>query len=233
MKHIVKPALMFGLLAFFSALVLSHARKITAPYILSQEIAKQKEAVELVLHGYAIGEELVAKFDDGTKFSYWIGTRLEDDIEKKAYAFISAMHGYRGEIKSMVGIDEENKILGISIMRQTETIGLGDRVNERRNKESILSVLFGGSSSSNKDTAPWFQEQFSGIDLNKKILILKNGLWTKEISNELMEKELIEKNAITAITGATVTTRAIVDSIKDGLIKLKKARLIIEQERLL
>ena len=228
MNHIVKPALILTLLAFFSALVLSHARKITDPYILSQETAKHKQAVELVLHGYTIGEELIAKLDDDTKFGYWTGTRVEDDLEINAYAFISAVRGYSGEIKSMVGIDEEDKILGISIIQQNETPGFGDRINESGNKKTILNALFGYRTLSNEKTAPWFQKQFTGIDLNKKILILKKELQTKEISSDL-----IEQNAITAVTGATATTTAIVNGLKDSLIKFKKVRLIIEQERLL
>ncbi|MCL2154368.1 MAG: FMN-binding protein [Leptospirales bacterium] len=234
MEHIVKPALILTLIVFFSALVLSYARKITDPYILSQEIDKQNQAVKLVLHGYTIGEELIAKLDDDTKFSYWIGTKIEDNaddadnkdgIEKNAYAFISTTHGYSGEIKSIVGVDENNKILGISIIKQSETPGLGDKVNERPDRETIRSALFGNSYSSNRETTPWFQKQFVGIDLNKKIVILKNELWTREISNEL-----IDKNAIVAITGATVTTKSIANGIQDSLIKLKKARFIIEQD---
>ena len=142
MKHIVKPALILTLVAFFSALLLSYARKITDPYILSREIEKQNEAVRIVLHGYTIGEEVIAEFDD-TKFSYWTGTKLEDDKddkdnkdnkekkEKKGYAFISVTHGYSGEIKSMVAVDEDDRVLGISVIRQTETPALGNKVNER------------------------------------------------------------------------------------------------------
>ena len=64
MKHIVKPALILTLVVFFSALLLSYARKITDPYILRDEIEKQNEAVRIVLHGYTIGEEAIA---DGIK----------------------------------------------------------------------------------------------------------------------------------------------------------------------
>ena len=223
MEHIVKPALILTLIAFFSALILSYARKITDPYILSQEIDKRKSAIELVLYGYTIGDELIAELDDGAKFSYWTGTKIEDDIEKKGYAFISITHGYNGEIKSMVAVDENNRVLGISIMQQTETPGLGDKVNERANKETIWHALFGDRISNDENKAPWFQEQFTGIDLNKKIVILKKGSWSKEVS-----KELLDKNAIIAITGATVTTKAIANGIKESLIKFKKARLITE-----
>ena len=240
MKHIVKPALILTLTAFFSAMLLSYAKKITEPYILSHEINKQNQAVKLVLHGYTIGEEIIAKLDDGTKFSYWVGTKIEEDtndkdnknntdnkngIEKKAYAFISATHGYRGEIKSVIGVDENNKILGISIIRQTETPGLGEKINERAYRETIWSALFGNNYSSNRETTPWFQKQFVGIDLNKEIVIFKNELRSREISSEL-----IDKNAIIAITGATVTTKSIANGIQDSLIKLKKARFIMEQD---
>jgi electron transport complex protein RnfG len=231
MEHIIKPALILTLIAFFSALILSYARKIADPYILRQEIDKQNQAVELVLRGYTIGEEIIAKLDDDTNFSYWIGTKIEDgedDLEqnkKKAYAFISTTHGYSGEIKSIVGVDEDNKILGISIIKQTETPGLGDKVNERSDRETIWNALFGNNKSGNENARPWFQEQFDGVDLNKKIVILKQELWSRENSIEL-----IEKNAIIAITGATVTTKSIANGIKDSLIKLKKARLIIERD---
>ena len=36
-----------------------------------------------------------------------------------------------------------------------------------------------------------------------------------------MQEELLEENAISAITGATITTRAVRDSIKTGISKLQ------------
>jgi len=139
MNHIVKPALILTLTVFCAAMLLSYAKKITDPYILSHETRKQEQAVNLVLTGYTTGEELIAEFDDGTKFSYWVGTKIEDNIEKKAYAFISTVDVYKrgiavlpatarqscfiynGEIEFMIGIDEDDKILGVSIIHQPET----------------------------------------------------------------------------------------------------------------
>ena len=83
--------------------------------------------------------------------------------------------------------------------------------------------MLGKNFSGEEITEPWFQEQFRGIDLNKKINIMKKGQWTKELSNELLSK-----NAITAITGATVTSKAIANGLKESLIDLKKARLMLE-----
>lgn len=173
MKNIIKPAVILTIIAFFSAFVLSYARKITYPYIIKQEVDKQNRAIELVLPGYTVGNEMVATLDTGIKFSYWIGTKIVDGIEKKGYAFISVNYGYSGDIKAMVGIDEENKILGISIIQQTETPGLGARVTEKASKESIWGVMLGKNFSGEEITEPWFQEQFRGIDLNKKINIRK------------------------------------------------------------
>jgi len=142
MEHIVKPALILTLIVFFSALILSYAKKITDSYILRHEIDRQNQAVRLVLNGYTIGEELIARFDDGTEFSYWVGTKIEGAVEKKAYAFISTVHGNKrniatpptaawqsnfistvhGNISAMVGIDEDDKILRVSIIHQTEPV---------------------------------------------------------------------------------------------------------------
>jgi len=40
--------------------------------------------------------------------------------------------GYGGEIKLMLGIDTQGKILGVRILSHQETPGLGDRINEKK-----------------------------------------------------------------------------------------------------
>ena len=158
--------------------------------------------------------------EDGSKFSYWIGEKEIDKEVHLGYAYISVNYGYSGNIKAMVGLDEQSRILGISIIQQTETPGLGARVTEKVSKETIWGVVL-GHSSTGEISEPWFQEQFRGIDLNRKILILKKGVWTND-----MRDELIQKNAVCAITGATITTKAITKGLREGLIKLNKVKLI-------
>ena len=43
-----------------------------------------------------------------------------------------------------------------------------------------------------------------------------------------MREDLLRENAVTSITGATITTKAITGSLKEGLIKLRKAKMVTE-----
>ncbi|RPH99985.1 MAG: FMN-binding protein, partial [Calditrichaeota bacterium] len=60
------------------------------------------------------------------------------------YAFVSAGRGYSSTIETMVGVDTSGAIIGIRVLRQVETPGLGTRVEE---------IKYGESDS-------WFQRQF-------------------------------------------------------------------------
>jgi electron transport complex protein RnfG len=223
MKNIVKPALILAAVAFCSSLLLAYMRDITYPVIKMQEKEKEQEALMMVLPGYEIGEPQIVELDNGEEFKFWTGEKKQDDEVLKGYAFLSVNYGYSGDIKSMVGVDENNKVLGISIVQQSETPGLGDRVNETATSETIWGVILGRSYGGEGLEDPWFQDQFRGIDLNKKIKIVKQGTWTSD-----MREDLLSQNAVSAITGATITTKAITGGLKEGLIKLAKAKILAE-----
>jgi len=61
------------------------------------------------------------------------------------------------------------------------------------------------------------------LNASKHIAIHKKGDWHKE-----MKDELIQHNAVTAITGATITTKAVTQSIEEGIQKLHKALTLQE-----
>ena len=130
-KSIIKPALVLAVVAFCSSLILSFVREITYPLILQQERDKEQNALMLVLPGFEISEPLVVELENGEEFKYWTGEKIENGEAVKGYAFISVNRGYSGDIRSMAGVDENNFVLGISIVQQSETPGLGDRVKER------------------------------------------------------------------------------------------------------
>ncbi len=221
MKNIIKPAILLATVAFSASLLLIMVRGVTYPVILQQERDRERNALMMVLPGYEIGESRVVALGSGEQFRFWIGEKIVDDEVLTGYAFISTNYGYSGDIKSMVGVDENNIMLGISIVQQSETPGLGARVNEKASSETIWGVILGKSYGREGITEPWFQEQFKGIDLNKKITIVKHGIWTSD-----MRDNLLDQNAVSAITGATITTKAISGGLKEGLIKLTEAKII-------
>lgn len=226
---LIKPTLLLTATAFISALALSYVDKITAPAIAAQRAEKEKTAVEAVLPGYNVGEEKSADID-GNKFRYWIGEKNVSDSpsddtgaafeaeQAVAYAFICSNAGYSGDITLMTGVDSAGVLLGIYITEQSETPGLGARCMETASTDSFWDI-FSASDKEKSETepVPWFQQQFIGLRTNEKIGIEKIGDWTPDKS-----KQLLDKNVITAITGATITSRAVVSAIENGMLTLKQ-----------
>ncbi len=222
MKMIGKSAMVLGIVAFLSAFFLSHIMKVTYPEIVKQEKEKQKNALAMVLPGFTVGEKQIVKVK-GKEIPYWIGEKKTGGKNEKGkvsvtrgVAFITSKSGYSSDVVSMVGVDESGKILGISIMEQLETPGLGARCIEIASKLTFFGFLM-GKEVKDEPVTPWFQEQYRGLNLFKKINIMKKGDW-----NEGMRDELIRLNAISAITGATITSRTVTRSLENGLPILEK-----------
>ena len=224
-KNIIKPSLIITGVVFAASLALSHVYKITEPSITKQKAEKEREALFVVLPDFAIGEEKTDVMN-GDTFRFWVGEKKnEDDTVSTAYAFITENPGYSGAIRSMVGIDAAGHIIGIYIIEQTETPGLGARAVEGSASNTVWSAL--GKIISGQeiepDGYPWFQRQFAGLNAAQKIYIEKMGDWTPE-----KEQALLSKNAITNITAATITGDAVIKSIERGYARLSS---ILEKEK--
>lgn len=220
-RNIIKPILVLVAIAFACTYALTHINRVTEPRIKEQVRKKRMRALALVLPGYAVGDEVRERVE-GREFGFWEG---EKEIEEKGitrtargYAFIASGQGYADRIDTMVGVDEAGVILGISIIGQSETPGLGARCVEVAASETLWDVLRGASKGGGEDAIPWFQEQFRGLNAATGISILKIGDWSPAMAGELREK-----NAITALTGATITSEAVVKSIRGGFDLLVKA----------
>ena len=113
--YILRLALTLLAITAVVAAALAGVNSITAPAIDALNAQKTQEAIELVLPGG--GEEvtdfpaadLVAKVYKG----------------ENGYAVQTTPGGFDNTITMMVGVDTEGKVLGISIIKHTETAGLG------------------------------------------------------------------------------------------------------------
>lgn len=223
-NRIIKPTLVIMLTACISGFILVNVNNITSSAIKLNSAKKEKIAIGVVLPGFTVSDERTGEADGGESFRYWVGEKTNPDNADevvKGYAFVTSSPGYSGAIDSMVGIDQNGKILGIYIINQKETPGLGARCLEVVSPYTIWDlpeILSGTHASSNEEEPlPWFQNQFEGLDTRKDIKIMKIGDWTQE-----KRQQLLDNNAITSITGATITGRAIINSIKKGCISLEK-----------
>ncbi len=97
-------------------------------------------------------------------------------------AFETSRKGYSGEIRVLLGIDENGKLLGVRVLKHTETPGLGDKIEVNRND---WITRFTGKSLGDPPDAQW--------------AVKKDG------------------GPFDQFAGATITPRAVVNSIRDGL----------------
>jgi electron transport complex protein RnfG len=137
-------------------------------------------------------DNYVEKDINGNKV--YIG-KTDDKIQPVVgIAFKVEGSGFQGNISIMVGVDPSfTSITGIKVLEQIETPGLGTKIIE---------------DPSNKAKPFWFPEQFVGVTLSPKIYVVKNSI--PQNSNEVQ-----------AISGATITSKAVVRIINDNIQQIK------------
>lgn len=112
------------------------------------------------------------------------------------YALPYQGNGFQGAISLMVGVKPDMKeITGMLVLDQVETPGLGTKIVD---------------DPSVKEDSKWFPNQFIGVICNTEIGIIKNQKPSKNTE-------------IQAITGATITSKAVANIIAAGLQDLRKS----------
>ena len=170
-KFVLKLGLTLFLITAVVAAILAAVNSITAPIIDQLNEQKKQEAIEAVLPG-GYDEEIT---------DYADATGLVTKVYKgeNGYALEVAPGGFDNTITMMVGVDNEGKVLGISIVSHTETAGLG--------------AVAAASTSAGEA----FRNQFVGQ--SGSVSVSKDG------------------GTMDAITGATITSRAICTGINAAL----------------
>ena len=150
------------------AAALAGVNSITAPAIAELNAQKTQDAIELVLPGG--GDEI--EFPATPLVSKVYGSDT-------GYAVEVTPGGFDNTITMMVGVDTEGKVLGISIIKHTETAGLG--------------AVAAASTPAGEN----FRGQFVGA--SGSVSVTKDG------------------GTMDAITGATITSRAICVGVNAAL----------------
>lgn len=114
MKQILKLSLTLLIISGVVAGVLAGVNAVTEPLIQKINLEKTQRAVEEVLPGG--GEELDIVPAEGIQTVY---------ASENGYAVLVTSSGFGGDIQMMVGVDKAGKVLGVSIISHSETVGLG------------------------------------------------------------------------------------------------------------
>ena len=121
--EILRVGVILFVITAVAAFVLAKVNDITAPIIAEQESFKMEEAMKEVLPNADFFEEVPLELSEDIALSR---------IYKSDAGFVvfAIPKGYGGEISMAVGIDNDLKVTGISIISQGETAGLGAKCTE-------------------------------------------------------------------------------------------------------
>ncbi len=193
MAYILRLTVILMVVAGIAAGALALVNMKTRPIIEEYKRMEQAKARAEVMKE---GRKFVLK-DSSSTLPYYEVYSDDEGIELIGYVFNAAGKGYSSTILSVTGVDTAFNLLGIKITYQQETPGLGAKCQE---------ILYGESDS-------WFQRQFF------KEFYTKKGKSPLSALTVACDKD---GGKIHSITGATITGRAISNSIKQASLEIKE-----------
>ena len=119
------------------------------------------------------------------------------------YVASGEAQGYGGLVTATIGMDKSaQRIIGSKVLAPKETPGLGSRVSEVKSDKTWWALLTGAESEGEKETTSEFLKQFRGRGLDE--VQLGSG-------------------SIQAITGATISSTAVVEAARKAVVKIQSA----------
>ncbi len=180
-------------ICLIAGIALAGAYHLTRGIIEERARDDQLQALRIVL-------PLATRFsglERGSEINFYRG--LDDTGTVVGYAFQGEAKGYSSMIKVMVGVDTTGTVAGIQIVEQKETPGLGTKAVEVPTTRTFWQALLGRGAGA-EPGRPWFEDQFAGKMV--KDLHVVTGPTDTEIQ---------------ALTGATITSRAVTDAVRESV----------------
>jgi len=194
---IIRFPLVLLVVCLVSAASLSALYGITQPRQAAMEKLLNERALKVVMPEATSFKKIDAVIG-GKNFSY---KKAYADGNLIGYVAEGRAVGYSSVLRVMVGVDKDFIIKGVKVLYQKETPGLGSRVEEILSKRT-WGTIFSGTSPDESGLRPWFQTQFAGKSV--PVSVKKDG------------------GRIEAITGATISSRAVCRAVNDVVSSVKK-----------
>jgi Na+-translocating ferredoxin:NAD+ oxidoreductase subunit G len=175
--------LLLGVVALLASGALAVVSGATGPAIAAAEAKDLRDSLSEVLPaGLADNDFLkdtVEVQKDGKPLTIY---RARHGSEMKAVLFKVAERGYSGEISVLMAVDMEGRTLGVRILKHTETPGLGDKIEVKKD-DWVLD--FNGKSLGEPTPDKWgvkkdngVFDQFAGATITPRAVVkaVKGGL---------------------------------------------------------
>lgn len=205
MKEMLKLSLALGLTCLIAGSILVFAHAETEEAVKAAKLRDKEVALRDVL-GDCANQPIkdTKSFDDVT---FYFARSADGAITAVAGEAIPKEHkGFGGEMKVLVALNPEGKILSVAVSESKETPGLGTNVTDRKLTKSIWS-LFSGA----KD-----QGEAAGLPPNVYL-----DRYTDQPASKIGAADFTilgraptgDENGVQAITGATISSRAVGDAV--------------------
>ncbi len=188
----------FGLSAVYNA-----THEITEAYKKAEEAQARLDALACDPNAVFV-KTVTDSIVDGEPFVFYTAYKSQGSDEVVGYSFTAYGVGYSSTIVTIVGVDTTGMICGIKITQQKETPGLGSKVQEVVSQNTLWAVMT-GKAVDETGMEPWFQKQFERRTVDGLHVVKSTG-----------------QEGILAITGATISSKAVTGSVDDGLKMLLK-----------
>ena len=182
MKTVIKMLITLSIIGIVSGGLLSQLSGWAEPKIAMHRKAETEKAIYIV-------QPEAKSYEKVEQVDFELYKVFDDNKNRLGYALPYEGNGFQGKIRLMVGVkDDLNEIIGLEVLEQVETPGLGTKITEEP-----------------------FTDQFKDLKAEPQVDWVKGAPATKP-------------NEIEAVTGATISCKAVVDIINNGLIKLRTLR---------
>jgi electron transport complex protein RnfG len=202
MKEAIKLSLALGIICGLAAAILAFGEWKTLEPRRKAATAQRQKALRLVLPDFANDPLSESKKLDNVTFypardaaGKLIGVAGEGSSTK----------GFGGRVGVLVSFKPDGKILHVLVTSHKETPGLGTRVTDRKRKRFIWEIFRAGKKDDPAGLPPnryldAFEKRDAAAVGNADFKVVKN-------------KGEVNDNAVLAISGATISSRAVADAV--------------------
>lgn len=147
-KFVAKVAGTLAAIALVVAALLGLTNQLTAPNIAATNKEKTEQALAKVVSSQDVVFEAVEEIpEEAVEAATANGGKLTEAYlvkiagEDAGYAFKIVAGGSQGDIQMIVGVDTDLAVTGVSVVKHSETSGIGSKVMDNQPASSGVNVL--------------------------------------------------------------------------------------------
>jgi electron transport complex protein RnfG len=202
MKNTLTLSTALAAVCLIASGILSVANKYTKPGRDKAELAEKSQALADVLPAYdnsPLKENIMVTTESGESVTFYLARKNGEIIAAAGQGVTDK--GFGGRLELLVGLDPAGDILRVVITRHTETPGLGTVITDRKATKTLTDLLGDSETAAaeKQDAVPpnhWLDQygKFNAV-AHPDFQVNKDG------------------GDIEAVSGATITSRAVADAV--------------------